>query len=488
MSTTIKTVQKKKLNLFYFHIAVTVFCMFGFGHLPPISTITPIGMKVLGIFLGLVYAWTTTSLIWPSLLGMLAVSVNVIMPLPEFFTVSFANNTVVFILFIFIFAAVLEEAGLLQFLAHWFTSRKIAYGRPWMFTFLFLFGAFLGGALVNEIASALIFWRIFYNIAKEYGFKPFEKYTTLMVFGIVFCSVTAGGSTLPFKLGPIVFFPVFEALTGTSINFFDYLLFGFPMGALTVVVYTLICRFVFRPDISALKSMNGDTLDKASLKLEKRQKVAFGFIAALMILLLGPDVLPKDWPVVQLIHQTGTAGVVIFLVILMFFIRFDGRPLMDFKRMANLGISWDIYVLFAMILPLSSLLTSDMTGIKPFLIQLMSPILVGRSPLLFTILVLLLGTIITNFANNVVLGIIFINIICPLAAPLGIDPAPIVTLMIFTIQLAYLTPAGSAPAAMVFGNTEWVKAKDIYYYAVIFSVILFVFYIVVGLPYAKLIF
>lgn len=115
MSTTIKTVQKKKLNLFYFHIAVTVFCMFGFGHLPPISTITPIGMKVLGIFLGLVYAWTTTSLIWPSLLGMLAVSVNVIMPLPEFFTVSFANNTVVFILFIFIFAAVLEEAGLLRF-------------------------------------------------------------------------------------------------------------------------------------------------------------------------------------------------------------------------------------------------------------------------------------------------------------------------------------------------------------------------------------
>ena len=488
MSTTIKVQTGKRRDLFYFHIIVTLFLMFGFGYLPAIGVITPVGMKVLGIFLGLVYAWTTTSLIWPSLLGMLAVAVNGIMPLSEFLTVSFANNTVVFILFIFIFAAVLEEAGLLQFLAHWFTSRKIAYGRPWMFTFLFLFGAFLGGALINEIASALIFWRIFYTIAKEYGFKPYEKYTTLMVFGIVFCAVTAGGSTLPFKLGPIVFFPVFEALTGTAINYFDYLLFGFPMGILTVVAYTLICRFVFRPDISALKAMNGDLVQQQDLKLGARQKTAFGFIAALMILLLGPDVLPQDWLPVQLIHQIGTAGVVIFLVVLMFFIRFDGKPLMDFKRMANLGISWDIYVLFAMILPLSSLLTSDATGIKPFLIQIMSPILLGRSPLLFTVLVLLLGTIITNFANNVVLGIIFINIICPLSAPLGINPAPIVMLMIFTIQLAYLTPAGSAPAAMVFGNTEWVKAKDIYYYAVIFSVILFIFFIAVGLPYAKLIF
>lgn len=207
-----------------------------------------------------------------------------------------------------------------------------------------------------------------------------------------------------------------------------------------------------------------------------------------MILLLGPDVLPADWAFVRFVKQMSTAGVLIFLVILMFFIRFDGKPMMDFKRMASMGISWDIYVLFAMILPLSSLLTSDATGIKPFLIQMMSPILMNRSPLIFTILVLLIGTIITNFANNVVLGIIFINIICPLAIPLGVNPAPIVVLQIFTIQLAYLTPAGSAPAAMVFGNSEWVKAKDIYFVAVTFSVILFVAFIAIGLPYANFIF
>lgn len=141
------------------------------------------------------------------------------------------------------------------------------------------------------------------------------------------------------------------------------------MGALTVVAYTLICRFVFHPDISALKAMNGDMVDKASLKLGTRQKVAFGFIAALMILLLGPDVLPKDWAVVQLIHQTGTAGVVIFLVILMFFIRFEGQPLMDFKRMANLGISWDIYVLFCDDLAAFEFADLRYTGIKPFLIH-----------------------------------------------------------------------------------------------------------------------
>lgn len=47
---------KKKHNLLYLHVIITVLLMFGFGKIPPFGAITPFGMQMLGVFLGLIYA------------------------------------------------------------------------------------------------------------------------------------------------------------------------------------------------------------------------------------------------------------------------------------------------------------------------------------------------------------------------------------------------------------------------------------------------
>lgn len=46
------TTEKKSI-LRWLHIAITVFFMFGFGFLPAPEPITPLGMQMLGVFLGL---------------------------------------------------------------------------------------------------------------------------------------------------------------------------------------------------------------------------------------------------------------------------------------------------------------------------------------------------------------------------------------------------------------------------------------------------
>ena len=53
----------KKKGIFYVDVLITLLFMFGFGYLPAVEPITPLGMKMLGIFIGLVYAWSTTSLL-----------------------------------------------------------------------------------------------------------------------------------------------------------------------------------------------------------------------------------------------------------------------------------------------------------------------------------------------------------------------------------------------------------------------------------------
>ena len=143
-----------------FHIVIVLMLMIGIGNLPAVEPITPFGMQVLGIFVGMLYGWTFCSMIWVSLLGMLMMCLTGAYTTQEFFALSFGNETVVFILFVFIFTALLEKYGLSTYLANWFISRKIVEGRPWLFSFILLLGAFFVGGFVNMIAAMLVFWSV----------------------------------------------------------------------------------------------------------------------------------------------------------------------------------------------------------------------------------------------------------------------------------------------------------------------------------------
>ena len=46
---------KKGNTLYYLHSTIGLLLIFGFGHLPPFGTVTPVGMQVLGIFAGMIY-------------------------------------------------------------------------------------------------------------------------------------------------------------------------------------------------------------------------------------------------------------------------------------------------------------------------------------------------------------------------------------------------------------------------------------------------
>ena len=57
---------------YYLHSAISLIIMFGFGSLPPITPLTPLGMNLVGIFLGVLYGWIFIEIVWPSLAGLLA--------------------------------------------------------------------------------------------------------------------------------------------------------------------------------------------------------------------------------------------------------------------------------------------------------------------------------------------------------------------------------------------------------------------------------
>lgn len=62
----------RKDGRYYRHTFIGLLLMFGFRFLPPLAPLTETGMQVVGIFLGVIYLWSTVETIWPSILGIIA--------------------------------------------------------------------------------------------------------------------------------------------------------------------------------------------------------------------------------------------------------------------------------------------------------------------------------------------------------------------------------------------------------------------------------
>ena len=104
--------QSAKKDLTLLHALITVFLMFGFAYVvPPPGSITPYGMKILGIFIGLLYGWTASNLIWPTFLGMIALASTGAFTMKEFFALSFGNETVVFLMVLFVFTGLVDAVA-----------------------------------------------------------------------------------------------------------------------------------------------------------------------------------------------------------------------------------------------------------------------------------------------------------------------------------------------------------------------------------------
>lgn len=133
-------------------------------------------------------------------------------------------------------------------------------------------------------------------------------------------------------------------------------------------------------------------------------------------------------------------------------------------------------------------MSADSTGIKAFLAQLISPLLAGHSPIFFIILLVACAGLLTNICNNGVVALILISVLLSIGEELGLAPTPIAITIMLTVQMAMFTPAASPFAAILFGNTEWIKPKAVYKYGSILLVFLIIGMIFCGIVWSNIIY
>ncbi len=475
-----ETATKKNDMMYWVHIGIVLCFMLFFGYIPPIEPITVEGMKCLGIFLGMLYGWITCGPIWPSFLGVAMMILYGFTTVTGVITAGIGSETCMFVLFVFIFTYQISQTKLDSYLATWLLSRKFIQGRPWVFTAVFLVGcAIITGITVNPFAMIIIFWTMFYDIAKSLGYKPYDPYPTLMVIGVVLaCSL--GQCMMPFSALVIIIGGIASNMTDLVISPLTWLMFSIPAIIVLTLTYVLICKFIFRPNVDPVKNFSVDMIDNTALVLTKEKSCMLFILLAYCVCLISPKLLPATSIIGMKLSSLGNWGITVAFLFIMCVIRIDKKPFMDFNACAKNGVVWAVLGMMTAVLPMGGILTSEVTGIQPFLVQFFTNLLGGMSPMLFVMICCALTVLLTNLINDAIVGMIMIVVAASCASVFSFNMLVAAILIIFGSHMAILLPSSAPYAAMMHGNTDWLRQQDIYKYASVSFVILMIVLSTIG--------
>ena len=483
-----------KKNMSYIHFAIGLLIMLIFRFIPVgvLPNVTEPGLQIMGIFIGTIYLWSTSD---PSVASITAI---VMIGLSDFTTAGgalvgcFGNATVIQMLFLMIFMGGLTNRRLTVYIGRWILTRKVIEGKPWVFTTAILLGSYCMSVFIGCFAPIFLFWPVLYGIFEDVGFKKTDKYPKLIVIGVVLGALIGfpvppymsnGLALLGNYRGLLPNFGNLSEMPGVMIADGTYFIACFIMGLLLIASVVLVMRFVFRPDVEPLKDVTIEMLEKNPLPpMNKAQKIYGVSLVVFIFCMLVPSLLPTV-PVLSFLYQNSLL-VPVALTVILCLLRGEDGPVLDMQSVMGKDFAWPTFWLCTAAIYLGGVLTNEATGITPFLNTVLSPIFTGMSGAVFTVVLLLVTVVLTNICNSLVIGMIMQPVVLTYCVSAGVNPAPIITLLIFTVLLsAACTPAASPFAAMLFGNKDYLTSGDVYKYATTFVLVELVIILVIGIPF-----
>lgn len=470
----------------WLHPAIMFILLVSGWFLPPVSTITPFGMKIVGIFTGLIYGWIFIGLIWPSLTGMLFLSFAGLGSAKAVFGQGFGSEIVLLIIFFGIFTKWLEDIGLTNTFAQWLLSRKFLAGRPYVFIFMIFFVTFMCSFFVGIYAAIFVMWGICYQILLNVGYEKREKTSAFLLIGVAYVSIM-GMTIKPWSAWSLLGTSALTKATGLAYEFLPYSTFMLAISLSSILLFLLAGKFIIGIDVTNLKQMDYTTT-AGQLQYTTEQKIGTALLAFILIALYLPSTLDKESTLYGFLNNLGAVGVIGIVTVILCLFQFQQKPLLDFAQTAARGVPWHMICLLSCVGPLGSALMHENAQITPAVITALRPLLAGKSPFMMYFLILVIALVLTQFMNNTVLLVALTPIFCKIAGLVGANPYIITAILIFALSAALATPGASSRAGLIFGNTEWIAVKDAYGQSILSVFCVFIAMLIVGLPLGLLLF
>ena len=455
-------------------------------------SVTRTGMIVSMIFFGVIYLWTFVDTLWPGFLGVIVLIFSGFAPAPKVLQMFMGNPMTVMIFFLLFIAAAIVYSNLAGWLARYLMTRDFVNGRPWVLTATILVTTYLV-AFLDQVSACFLMWPILFAIFKETGFKKGDRYVAVMTVYITIVVLLSFASD-PFKGGAMYLLTNLQSLAANNptlhaptLNTAAYLCFGLGISACCIAVLLFVMRFVFRVDVSPLLKLDPTALRKEPLpRMTAMQKlVLIDFLLYASWLLL-PSIIGTDNPVGAFMHKHHMAGALMAATLLtMVFIK--GKPVVDIA-VTNSKYPWRVFILIAVAMLLGGVMTGKGTNVPLYMEYALRNLMGGMDPTTFSMAVVIIGIVFTNFCNSVVLGLVLSPVLLAVANAFGVNSGPMLACFIYAVLIAACTPAASPFAALLFGNSDWIDTRDIIRHSVTASALVVLVVIIVGMPLARAIF
>ncbi|MBP3585861.1 MAG: hypothetical protein J6J59_09325, partial [Peptococcaceae bacterium] len=325
----------------YIHFAVTFAFMFFFRFVPPVGTITPYGMAVIGIFIGLIYGWSVDAdnLCWSSLMGLVALGVTDFGNAGTALATAFGNESVMLMLLGMFFLGMLQESQLTEWISNKLLGAKFTQGKPWVLTAFIIIVPALVTILVNATLVSLMMFVIYAEIFRQAGYKKGDLYPAMTLMGFMLVNSVCL-SLFPFR-GWCLMTVGMATKAGIAINMSGWIITEVVTIAVTCVGWMLIMLITPGCKVDKLKEIDITQFQKDSAPLTKKQKAVLAITLANLIGCIVISFAGGNEGFRLIMKNIGVYGWVVLMIAIAMVWKVDGQPVLD-KKKAPAYFYWDL--------------------------------------------------------------------------------------------------------------------------------------------------
>lgn len=144
-------------------------------------------------------------------------------------------------------------------------------------------------------------------------------------------------------------------------------------------------------------------------------------------------------------------------------------------------------MIIANIMVFSGLIGNEKADISTFLSDTISPFFQNQGSGFVILIATIITVVCTNFMVNKIVAILMISMTMPIILSLGMDAIQFVCLYTVACTIAFMLPSASQSASILFANTEWVRAKDVFKYGLPVIVVMTVVIILWNIAYFNIV-
>lgn len=354
--------------------------------------------------------------------------------------IGFANPIIFLMIGGFIIAEAIRKSGLATRLTYTMLNK---FGTsPDRSIFVAVFSTGILSAWIENVVAFAMLLPIIKEIIPLMGVEDPEKgksnFAKAMVLGASYGSLAGGFGT---EIGTA---PNLMAAAYTHIPFANWMVFGFPLAIIMMLIIWKLLSRVFKPEVSGIVGGNKTISNKLeSLGPMKRvEKISLGILLFTIALWV-----TASWTGLNS-YSVALIGAVLFFVF----------KVLDWRDAQN-GVDWGLIVFFGGALSLGAALLN--TGAAEWLItDIVSVLGSNPSTILIMVVLMIIAVCITQVMSNIALAAILVPLSVTLAQAQGLPVGQYAVPVAIACSLSFMLPMADPTVAMAYG-TGYVKIKEI---------------------------